>query len=182
MAHKDSLRNSPAAWFGITLATFWIALLIHEAAHAAVAHLMYPATDPSGGYAVPRDDLLVVGAGPAVTLAMVVACAAAYRQLGKLRAFGIAVIAFGLSRLLVIGPTTLLSRGMNDERAVANVLGVSVRLLWIAEALTVITAAAVVARATSLVQARRAVIAIAAGIAVGWVSALTLGRAIGLPI
>jgi len=75
-----------------------------------------------------------------------------------------------------------LSRGMNDERAVANVLGVSVRLLWIAEALTVITAAAVVARATSLVQARRAVIAIAAGIAVGWVSALTLGRAIGLPI
>jgi hypothetical protein len=182
VTHKDPLRHSPAAWFGITLATYWIALLIHEGAHAAVAHFVYPPTYLSGVHIAPRDELRVVAAGPAVTLAMVIACGAAYRQLGKLRAFGIGVIAFGLSRLLVIGPTTLLSRGMNDERAVANILGVSARLLWIAEALTVITAAAVVARATSLAQPRRAVIAVAAGIAVGWVAALTLGRAIGLPI
>ena len=40
-ADGESLYLSPGAWFGITFATFWAALLGHEAAHFAVAHFVY---------------------------------------------------------------------------------------------------------------------------------------------
>jgi hypothetical protein len=109
---------------------------------------------------------------------MVVACAAAVR---KGRAIAIAAIAFALSRLVVIAPATLLNRGMNDERTVAHILHVFPPFLWIAEALVAAAAAAFAARNVDMPRGR-SVMAIAAGLIVGWVSAFTVGRAIGLPI
>jgi len=178
----DPLYLSPVAWFGITFVTFWIALLGHEAAHVAVARLMYSPSELSSRYVPPRDDLFVVGAGPTFTLAMIVMCAAASRALRPARAFAIAAIAFGLSRLIVIAPATLLSRGMNDERSVAHLVNVSPALLWIAEALVAVAAVAFVARDDAIPRGTRSVIAIVAGLVAGWLSALTVGRAIGLPI
>ena len=181
-ADAAPLCLSAGAWFGITFATFWIALLAHEGAHLGVAHFMYSPTELATGRVRPIDQLLVVGAGPAVTTAMIVACAAVTRRLGKAAAVGIAAIAFGVSRILIISPATLLNRGLNDERTVAQLTGVSARLLWGAEALVAIAAVAFVGRGTPIAQWRRSVFWIALGIAGGWVSALTIGRAIGLPI
>jgi len=162
--------------------TFWIALLAHEAAHWGVARVVYSPTDLSTGRVAPHDQVLVVSAGPTFTLATIVLCAALTTRVRKARAIGIAAIAFGVSRILIIAPATLLSRGMNDERTVAHLLGVPARLLWIAEAAVAMAAVAFVARATPVAQRRRAVIWIGVGIVAGWISALTLGRAIGLPI
>ena len=182
MRDTDPLYVSRVAWFGITFATFWIALLGHEAAHFAVAHFVYSASELSSRYLPPRDDLFVVGAGPAFTLAMIVASAAASRALRQARAMAIAAIAFGMSRLVVIAPATLLNTGMNDERTVAHLLNVSPVLLWIVEALVAVAAVAFAARGGGLAHRRRSVMAIMAAIVGGWVSAFTVGRAIGLPI
>ena len=179
---RHPLRRSRSAWMLITFATFWIALLLHEAAHFGVAQLMYSPIELSSGYLPPRDDLLVVGAGPTVTLAMIVACAAATRQLRRARAVGIAAIAFGVSRILMIGPTALLNTGMNDERTVAQLLGVPAGVVWIVEALIATAAVSFVALTTPLAQPHRSVMAIAAAIVLGWLSAFTVGRAFGLPI
>jgi hypothetical protein len=178
----DALRLSPRAWFGITFATFWIALLAHEGAHRALAHFMYSAAELSRGEVRPSDQLVVVGAGPVFTLAMVVACAVVTHRLRRLAAVGIAAIAFGVSRILIISPATLLNRGANDERTVAQLTNTSARLLWSAEALVTIAAVAFVARSTPMSEHRRSVFWIVLGIVGGWVSALTIGRAIGLPI
>lgn len=71
---------------------------------------------------------------------------------------------------------------MNDERTVANILSMFPALLWIAEALVAVAAVAIVARGGVLLQRRQSVTAIAAALVVGWLSAFTVGRAIGLPI
>jgi hypothetical protein len=180
-ADADPLYLSAVAWFAITFATFWIALLGHEAAHFAVAHFLYSPSELSTVVA-PRDELLVVGAGPAFTLAMIVACAAASRALRQWRAIVIAAIAFAVSRVIVIAPATLLNRGKNDELTVGHILNVSPALLWIAEALVAVAALAFVAGGGGLHQRRGSVTAIAAAIVAGWLSAFTVGRAIGLPI
>jgi hypothetical protein len=109
-AGADPLCLSAGAWFGITFATFWIALLAHEGAHLGVAHFVYSPTELATGCVRPIDRLLVVGAGPAFTLAMIVACAAVTRRWGKAAAVGIAAIACGVSRILIISPATLLNR------------------------------------------------------------------------
>jgi hypothetical protein len=182
--HSDAhaLCLSPRAWFGITFATFWIALLAHEGAHFGVAHVVYSRTELATGRVSPFDQLLVVGAGPAFTLAMIVACAVVTPRLRRAAAVGIAAIAFGVSRILVISPATLLNRGPTDERTVAQLTNTSPRLLWSVEALVAIAAVAFVARSTPMPRRRRSVLWIALGTVAGWVSALTLGRAIGLPI
>jgi hypothetical protein len=87
-----------------------------------------------------------------------------------------------MSRLVVIAPATLLNTGMNDERTVAHLLNVSPVLLWIVEALVAVAAVAFAARGGGLAHRRRSVMAITAAIVGGWVSAFTVGRAIGLPI
>ena len=185
-AMRDPMRDGglyvlPAAWFWITFVTFWIALLGHEAAHFAVAHFVYS----PGAFArrvAPRDELLVVGAGPTFTLLMIVVCAVGVRVLRQGRAIAVAGVAFGVSRLVVIAPATLLNRGMNDERTVAHILNVFPPLLWIAEALVAAAAVVFVARDVPILQRGRSAVAIAAGLAGGWFSAFTVGRAIGLPI
>src|SRR5260221_12593701 len=90
---------SPGAWFGITLATFWMALLGHEGAHFLVAHFAYWPPDLSGEGS-PRAQMAVVGVGPAFTLVTTVAGAAAGIRWGGGRAVGTAAIAFAVSRLL----------------------------------------------------------------------------------
>jgi hypothetical protein len=143
---------------------------------------MYSPSELATGRVRPIDQLVVVGAGPVFTLAMVVACAVVTHRLRRVAAVAIAAIAFGVSRLLIIAPATLLNRGANDERTVAQLTNTSARLLWSAEALVAMAAVVFVARGTPIPQRRRAVLWIALGIAAGWVSALTIGRAIGLPI
>jgi hypothetical protein len=113
---------------------------------------------------------------------MMVACAVATRVLRRARAISIAGIAFGLSRILVIAPATLLNKGRNDERTVAHILNLFPPVVWIAEALVAAAAVAFVARDDAIPRGIRSVIAIAEGLVAGWLSALTIGRAIGLPI
>lgn len=147
-----------------------------------VAHFVYSTAELSSGNVAPRDQLLVAGAGPAFTLVMIVACAAASRALRQGRAIAIAAIAFGVSRIVLIAPTTLMNRGMNDERTVAHILTIFPALLWIAEALVAVAAVAFVAGGGVVSRQRRSLTAIAAAIVFGWLSAFTIGRAIGLPI
>ena len=151
-------------------------------AHLGVAHFMYSPTELSTGRVRPIDQLLVVGAGPAFTLAMIVVSALLTPRLRRGAAVGIPAIASGMSRILITFPTTLLNRGTNDERTVAQLTGAPAMVLCGAEVLVAIAAVAFVARGTPIAQRRRAVLWIAVGIVAGWVSAVTIGRTIGLPI
>jgi hypothetical protein len=180
--HRIPLRLSPAAWFCVTLATFWIALLGHEGAHFWAAHFAYSPINLSTGHVSPDAQLFVVGAGPTFTIVTTIACAFAVVRWHEARAVGIAAIAFAVSRLLIIAPGTLLGAAVNDERTVAALSGVPAGLLWAVEALVAAAAVALVARATPFAERSRSLVWIGAGIVIGWVSALTIGRAIGLPI
>lgn len=177
-----ALRLSGGSWVAITLAMFWIALLGHEGAHAGVAHFAYSPGDLSAGHVSQSGQLLVVAAGPIFTLAMIVACAISSTRWSWGRAAAITAVAFGVSRLLLIAPGTLFGTAINDERTVGPLLGVSARLLWTAEALVGAAAVFVVWRASLIADPSRSVGWIAVGIVIGWLSAFTLGRVIGLPI
>jgi hypothetical protein len=177
-----ALRLSGGSWVGITLAMFWIALLGHEAAHAGVAHFAYSPGDLSAGQVSSSGQLLVVGAGPVFTLAMIVACIISATRWSWGRASAITAVAFGVSRLVLIAPGTLFGNAINDERTIGPLLGVSARLLWTIEALVGAAAVFVVWRANLIAEPSRSVGWIGVGIVIGWLSAFTVGRAVGLPI
>lgn len=166
----------------MTFLAFGAALLGHEGAHFALAYCLYTRGDWASLQPPVVAHAAVVAAGPLFTLMTTLACALAAVRWRRLRWLTLAVPIFGASRLVMIGPVTLIGKGVNDEGTLGRLLGMSPRWLWTIEALATAGAIAFISRRTAGGDLRRHFPWIVAGIVIGWVSALTVGRAIGLPI
>jgi hypothetical protein len=86
------------------------------------------------------------------------------------------------SRLVFIIPRTLVRFGYNDETTIGAILSVSPRVLWSMEFLVVGTCCYFVIRGLGTGQRSHTVWATAIASTIGWISAMTFGRWIGLPI
>jgi hypothetical protein len=166
---------TPVTFTAATFGLFWITLLMHEAAHFGMLGVLKPTSHPN---------VVVVSAGPVVTALIIIGTALYSSTHSGLRATQTAVsIVWGAaSRIVLVGPGILLGTAINDERTVAQIVGVSARLLWAVELLIVGLAVYYVTLRLPSGTRGRTLLSVAIGILLGWVSAFTLGRAIGLPI
>jgi hypothetical protein len=160
----------------MAFAMFWAGLLLHEAAHSVVAWVTSdnwtsPLLTPARGASAI--------AGPLLTLILVVGCAMFAGSVGRLRYVAAATAIGAASRLALIAVPTMLGKA-NDEKVVGLVFGVSPQAIWLTETLVTILLMSVVVRRSGI--SRRAAFLCCAAVCVGWISALTFGRAIGLPI
>jgi hypothetical protein len=167
----------------VVIGCFWLAVLLHEAAHYSMAWLLdttlqvAPIHRPSGA------QLVVVSSGPLTTLA-VVALSALIASRSRAEP-SLSVIAFSsaaAARLLPIAPITFLGRAVNDEATIHRLVGVSPRVLWLLEAAIAAALMWIVLSRVEPRNRRRVVVLLVVGNLLGLVTALTLGRAIGLPI
>jgi hypothetical protein len=183
IARWPSLTLNPAVWIPATFAVFWVSLLGHEAAHFGMAQLLYSQNDLAAGSVSPRAQVFVVGAGPTLTLLVLIGCAAyAWRSPHRHSLWIPYALAYSAaSRLAFVAPGTLLGTAVNDERTVGRLIDVSPRLLWSLEAL-IATIALFIVSTRWPAASRRSLSWMMVGIAMGWASALTLGRAAGLPV
>ena len=178
VVREQAASAKPAAvwWLGMAFLTFWAGLLVHEAAHYAVAWWVSldwttPAlTWRSGASAA---------AGPMATLIIVGGCAAISGSAGRLRWVAVAAAIGAASRLALTAIPTIQGKA-NDEGTVGMVIGVSPRALWTIEAVLTVLLVSIVVRRSG---ASRQVLLLCSGAAlVGWISAFTVGRAVGLRI
>jgi hypothetical protein len=166
----------------IGFAMFWVSILAHEAGHFGVAAVAYSTVHVAK---LPDHAALwVVLAGPLVTWTILLACGLAVtvqRRDGVLKLW----IALGMgaaSRIAFVGPGTLLGTAVNDERTVSGILGVSARLVWMAEAVVAALILSWMIRQFPSGTRWRTATWILIGTSLGWGSALTFGRWIGLRI
>jgi len=155
---------------------FWIGLLAHESAHYGLFSILSRA-----GTVPEAFNYLPAAAGPLTTLTIVVATTLlsvrVRNETGQRTMFVTALTA--ASRLALTAVPTMLGR-VNDEQTVGTLIGVAAPLIWSAEAL--LTGALILWMVRSLPQHRRLIGPAAFASVAGWVSALTFGRAVGLPI
>jgi hypothetical protein len=166
----------------LSFVLFWAGLLLHEGAHFAAASLLLTPADWAGDVFRPTRSAIVAGAGPLTSVAIIAVCAAVARRAHE-RLFTVAYTgALGAaSRLALVAIPTLLHRS-NDERGVSVATGVPAIGVWAIEA--AVTAALLVwmARGRQAGWDSRLLLPITCGVITGWISALTIGRAIGLPV
>lgn len=176
--------RAPIATVAIAFALFWTTLLIHEAAHYGAAAFTGAQAELANGRWSPKLQVIVSSAGPFATLAMILGSALLGTRPRFERHLAILFsLALGAaSRIALIAPATLLGRGWNDERSIVASLGISARFLVAGEALVALVA--LVYMAIYMRRKRRSLtlLHIIGGVGVGWASAFTFGRAIGLPI
>jgi hypothetical protein len=172
----------PPLLVGIGFAMFWVSILAHEAGHLGVAAAAYSTVHLGE---LPDDAALwVVSAGPLVTWAILLACglAVTVQRRDSVRKLWIALGMGAASRIAFVGPGTLLGTAVNDERTVSGILGVSARLVWMSEA--VVGALILSWMISQLTSGTRWWTTgwMLIGTSIGWGSALTFGRWIGLRI
>ena len=174
---------SRAMLLAIAFVVFWAAELGHEAAHFTVGRLTHVAVHLPNGLRHRRAQVATWGAGPLFTLVVlgVSAVFAARSVSARATTVALAFACSAASRTVAIAPGTLMD-GASDERTVGALLGVSPQSLWMAELLFAVACLTVIVRRVP-VRVRRPTLAwIGIGVVVGLISALTLGRAIGIPI
>lgn len=177
-------RPTPTQLVGIGFAMFWVSILAHEAGHFGVAAIGYSTVHVAELPA--QAELSVVSAGALVTLTILAASGlvvgvAAHRGDVMLR-FWISLAIGAASRIVFVGPGTLIGTALNDERTIGGLLGMSAGLLWAAEAGFAALILSWLIRQLPRLTRWRTVAWILIGASIGWGSALTFGRYIGLPI
>jgi hypothetical protein len=176
------VETHPTRLVGIGFAMFWVSILAHEGGHFGVAAVAYSTVHLAK---VPDHAALwVVSAGPAVTWAILLGCGLAVTVRRRARVLQL-LIALGMgaaSRIAFVGPGTLLGTAVNDERTVSGILGVSARLVWMTEAVAAALIMSWMTRQLPSGTRLRTGVWILIGTSVGWGSALTFGRWIGLRI
>ena len=185
MRHVQRTPNRPSQrraswWFLATFGLFWAGLLVHEGAHVAVAKVLFAPDDwiraPAYGDVGKG---LAAAAGPLATLVIFLTCAVIAAR--SREPIAIAAGLGAASRIFLVAVPTLLGRS-NDEFVISVVTGVPGPLIWAAEA------AVTTAVTTWVGVSLRAEVEVGAvgfsilGIVLGWTSAFTFGRAIGLPV
>jgi len=181
--HSTSNRPSQRSatwWLLVTFLAFWAGLLLHEAAHFAIAGVLF-APDDWGSVPAYGDASrgIAAAAGPLVPLLIVLVCATIAS-----RAHQPVAIAAGLgaaSRIFLVAVPTMLGRP-NDERVVSVVTGLPGPLIWTAEAAVTILLIAWMLLSWRDQLRVGAISFCLVGVALGWISAFTVGRALGLPI
>jgi hypothetical protein len=166
----------------LSFVLFWASLLLHEGAHFTAAWLLFTPADWAGDVIRPIRSGIVAGAGPLTSVGIIAICAATARRAHeRLSTVTYAGALGAASRLALVAVPTLLHRS-NDERGVSVAMGVPAIGIWAIEA--AVTAALLV----WMLRGRQAgwssglLVPIACGVITGWISALTIGRAIGLPV
>lgn len=176
-ASLSSVREPRTAWWlGVTFVMFWAGLLAHEAAHYVVAWVV--SADWTSAVLNWRRGVSAA-AGPLLTLTIVAACTALSRSVGPLRWIAVATAIGAASRLALIAVPTMLGNA-NDERIVGLVIGVSPTVLWLTETVLTLILISFAVRRNAI--SRQAMFLSCSGALAGWISALTVGRAVGLPI
>lgn len=155
---------------------FWAGLLAHEAAHHVVAWFI-SADSTSAALTWRRG--ASAAAGPLLTLILVAGSAVLAKSVGRLRYVAVATAIGAASRIALIAVPTMFGKA-NDERVVGLVFGISPKAIWLTETFLTILLLSIVRRRSSV--SRQVVFLCVGAVLVGWISALTLGRAIGLPI
>jgi len=165
-------------WLSVTFATFWAGLLAHEGAHfaAALVARIVRLRSSIGSAFVPA-------AGPLITLLIVAGCALfvvrSRRVVMTRTAFLMATGA--ASRLVLIAVPTMQGKS-NDEHDIMLASGWSAGMIWTVEAaLTTLLLVWTVRRSGAHLRSGQLGMMLL-GILAGWLSAFTVGRAIGLPI
>jgi hypothetical protein len=184
ISRDDDGNRHPTRLLGLGFVTLWISLLAHETGHFAVAAARYSTLHKSQ---LPADaELSVVSGGLVVTAGILAACGLAVGVFPKQRTSTLRLcisLAMGAaSRYVLVAPGTLLGTAVNDERTIAPLLGVSARLIWFVEAGFAAFVLWWLLQWVPSPSRSRLVLWIAAGISIGWVSGLTFGRYLGLPI
>lgn len=170
------------ALFTTAFGAFWVQLLGHEAAHALGRDLFVGDADLAVHWPR-RVQIAYFAGGPVFTLLLVALAAALALRLrtsrGRMVAASVGLSAASRSAWTALAG--LLGRP-HDELTVARLLGFPTGVLELTEIL--VTAAAVVAilRVLPLPGRRGALLWIMLGIIAGWVSALTIGNALGVPV
>src|SRR5262245_60484580 len=117
--------HSPIRALAFGFVCCWIAILAHEAAHFATGRIVYGTFHPTEtivDQVGTRWRALPVAAGPTATMLLLAACLAAAAQADRpgqmWTAFAFAV--GNASRVMLIGPSTILATGQNDELTVGH--------------------------------------------------------------
>jgi uncharacterized membrane protein len=169
---------SAAWWLTVAFIAFWVGLLAHEAAHYGVGRLVFTSDEwTTTTFNVRR--AAGSAAGPAITLIVVAACAVLSGAAGRLRWVAVAAAVGAASRLALIAMPTMLGKS-NDENVVGLAMGISPKMLWAVEAVVTVLLMTVIARRSGV--SRHAILLSVGAALVGWISAFTFGRAVGLPI
>lgn len=178
------MNNERGVIVAVAFVALWVALLGHEAAHFAVGRITYGSWTVTLANYTPRAQLYAVAAGPLFTLAVLAGAAViATRTVQPIVLLTLASLAIGsVSRLVAIAPGTLLRHTHTDEHTIGQLLGVSPRFIWTIEAVIAAFALWVVLAPIPRAMRTRTVLWISIGVAIGLVSGLTLGRAIGIPV
>jgi hypothetical protein len=163
----------------IAFVSLWVTILLHEGAHYGMAALLAPPGAPRG-----LDRSLITGSGPVSTLVIIlVGAIAAGRVTSEFWKVSMFAAVWGAaSRVILVAPGTLLGTAGNDETTIAPVLGVSARSMVLVELLVMLAGLYLVHsafRRNGRIPPLRVVLV---ALLVGWFTAPTFGRAIGLPI
>lgn len=164
-----------------TAGLFVITLLGHELAHFVVFQAALVSIEPKAWG--PEVRALAPASGPLFTLAILVAVALwGRRQTVRRRLLAFAAICGTASRIAVVAPGTLFFNAANDERTVGRLLEIPPSLLWFLEAVVAIATIMAVAATLDRALLKASAGWIVSGIVAGLICAVTLGRAVGLPI
>jgi hypothetical protein len=173
----------PVALIGLGFATFWLTILAHEAAHFVTGMAMVGNLHFSWFQPLPAHDRIpIVAAGPLMTLLILVTCAVVAIRRGHASLLLVGCVIGAASRILLIARTTLLASGDNDEVTFARLTGISAAEIWLAETMMALACVRFVLARTPSENRGRPTAWIAVGVVAGWISAVTFGRAVGLPI
>jgi hypothetical protein len=183
IAASPSATLGAFPWVAVSFGMYWVSLLGHEGAHFGMARLLYSPTDLAAGIVPAWPQLFVVGAGPRFTLLLLILCASYAVGRGAKASASVTPLAYAAaSRLALVAPGTLLGTAVNDERTVGRLLHVVPVLLWSGEALVATVALVIVSANVPPGMERRSTAWMVLGIILGWMSAFTVGRAVGLPV
>jgi hypothetical protein len=176
-----------AEWLAATVMALWVGVLLHEAGHILPALFLF-----SGGLSATAPSWargMVFAGGPAVTLAITCwACwlVTHYRE-GRTVPSPIRVmfaVAFGLgavSRPILLAFAARSGQWNGDETALAHEFGVATKVFFTFELLVALPCAYWLVRAIPRPRAL-SLAAVVIGIFVGWMTVVTFGPRLGLPI
>jgi len=181
-APLQSAQPMPARWWLIvTVAAFWVVLLIHEGAHFITAWFLYSDQVRASDEALRRANTFVVSAGPLATLAVIVTSTVVAIRRGRFGPINIAAMMSAVSRVIVMSPVVISAgTGINDESAVAKLLQISHRWIWFGE--FVVTVLALVVSRNAFRASGAPIKTVVLGVCLGWVLAKLLGPLLGLPV
>jgi hypothetical protein len=177
-------------WLTVGCAVLWITVLLHEAGHFNLAMLLYSPADLMAAAPPPLKQLAVVGAGPVTTLAILgwavwrARRATARGSKSPAWHLPLAVLlgAAAASRILIMAPAALRGPGNFDEATIAGIIGVPVQAVWTMEAIPALLAAGWLVSRMPDPGRRRSLVAICAGVVLGWISMAVIGPMLQLPI